>query len=105
MCRFIACALIAFVVAASPVQAQLGFGIFFGDEEDDFFAPPERITCMTDRQIRDAVAAEGFSNIYLNVPNDGHVEVRATIDGWVYLLEYDFCRGYIEEARRLRPAS
>lgn len=104
MSRYIAYALTAFLIAAAPAHAQ-GFGVFFGDEESDFYAPPQRITCMTDRQIRDAVAAEGFSNIYLNVPNDGHVEVRATIDGWVYLLEYDFCRGYIEEARRLRPAS
>jgi hypothetical protein len=36
--------------------------------------------------------------------NDKHVEVRATRDGWVYLLDFNYCTGRIEDRTRLRPA-
>lgn len=88
--------------AAAPVQAQ-GFGIFFGDERSDFF--PERFICLTDRQIRQAVADEGYSDIFLNVPNNKHIQVRATQGGWVYLLDFNYCSGRIESRQRLRPVS
>lgn len=88
---------------AAPVQAQsLSFGIFYGDEESDFF--PEHITCMGDYQVRQAVAGRGYTDIYLNVMNDKHVEVRATRDGWVYLLDFNYCTGRIEKRTQLRPA-
>jgi hypothetical protein len=106
MRRSIAIALTALLLGAGvamPVQAQsFGFGIFFGDEESDFY--PERITCMTDRQIRDAVSARGYTNIALNVPMKKNIQVRATRDGWVYLLDFNFCSGRIEGRERLRPA-
>jgi hypothetical protein len=86
---------------AAPAQSA-GFGIFFGDERSDFF--PGRITCMGDYQVRQAVAARGYSNIYLNVMNDGHVQVRATRGDWVYLLDFNYCSGRIEDRTRLRPA-
>jgi hypothetical protein len=96
-------ALLIGTAAAAPAQAQsASFGIFFGDEESDFF--PERITCMGDYQVRQAVAARGYTNIYLNVMNDKHVEVRATRDGWVYLLDFNYCTGRIEKRTQLRPA-
>jgi hypothetical protein len=106
MTRFIAVALTALLLGGSviaPVQAQsFNFGIFFGDEPSDFY--PERITCMTNRQIRDAVAARGYTNIYLNVAMEKNIQVRATRDGWVYLLDFNFCSGRIEGRQRLRPA-
>lgn len=86
--------------AVAPVQAQ-NFGIFFGDESSDFFAP-ERIICMTDRQIREAVANLGYTNISLNVPNESNIQVRASKGGWVYLLDFNFCSGRIEGRQRLR---
>ena len=103
MTRSIAIALTAMLLGtAAPAQAQsLSFGIFFGDEESDFF--PERITCMSDYQVRQAVAERGYTNIYLNVMNDKHVEVRATRDGWVYLLDFNYCTGRIEDRTQLRP--
>lgn len=89
--------------ASAPAQAQqFNFGIFFGDERSDFY--PERITCLTDRQIRDAVAARGYHDIYLNVAMDKHIQVRATRNGWVYLLDFNYCTGRIEGRQRLRPA-
>ena len=105
MTKSIAIALTALLLgtAAMPAQAQsASFGIFFGDEESDFF--PERITCMSDYQVRQAVADRGYTNIYLNVMTDKHVEVRATRDGWVYLLDFNYCTGRIEDRVQLRPA-
>jgi hypothetical protein len=94
------------VVAALPLPAlaegTFRFGFHFGDEWSDF--PSGRITCLTDYEIRQSVAARGYSNIYLNVPNDGRVEVKASYDGWVYLLDFDYCRDRIIEAKPLRPA-
>jgi len=105
MTRLIAIALTAMLLGAgvaAPVQAQ-SFGIFFGDEESDF-GFPERISCLSDYQVRQAVADRGYSNIYLNVMNDKHVEVRATRGGWVYLLDFNYCTGRIESRTQLRPA-
>lgn len=96
-------ALLLLVAIAGPSQAQsIGFGIFFGDEESDFY--PERITCMTDRQIRDAIAYRGYMDIALNIAHNKHVQVRATRDGWVYLLDFNYCSGRIEGRTQLRPA-
>ena len=106
MSRFALMAMTALLLgsgASIPAQAQIpGFGVYFGDEESDFF--PERITCMTDRQIRDDIAARGYTDVALNVPNDGRVEVRATRDGIVYLLDFNFCSGRIVKVTELRPA-
>lgn len=106
MTRFIATVLTVLLLgsgAAIPAQAQsFSFGIFFGDEESDFY--PERVTCMSSYQVRQAVADRSYTNIYLNVMNDKHVQVRATRDGWVYLLDFNYCTGRIEDRTRLRPA-
>ena len=110
MTRFAAVLMAAMMLgtgAAAPVQAQ-NFGIFFGDEPSDFSQDSnffdERIICLSDNQIRGAVADRGYSNIYLNVPNDKHIQVRATEGGWVYLLDFNYCSGEIEGRQRLRPA-
>ncbi|MBD8064534.1 hypothetical protein IC608_03485 [Devosia sp. PTR5] len=90
----------------APLQAasaqSMNFGIHFGDEPDDFF-PPLPI-CLTDRQIRDAIADRGFSDIFLNVANEGQIQVRATRGNWVYLIDFDYCRDRIDDITRLRPA-
>lgn len=109
MPRFAALALtMLLLIPAVPAQAQApGFGVFFGDEESDFFGEqfyPERITCMTDRQIRDDIAARGYTDIALNVANDKRIEVRATRDGIVYLIDFNFCSGRIVNTMQLRPA-
>ncbi|MEO9296612.1 hypothetical protein [Devosia alba] len=84
-----------------PAQAQR-FGIFYGDQRSDFF--PERISCLNDFQIRQAVAELGYRDIYLNVPNQKHIEVRASKGDWVYLLDFNYCSARIESRTRLRPA-
>lgn len=88
----------------APTFAQApGFGVMVDDDADDPFFP-ERITCMTDRQIRDDIAARGYTNIALNVPNEKRIEIRATRDGVVYLLDFNFCQGRVVNAMQLRPA-
>ncbi|SFC63096.1 hypothetical protein [Devosia psychrophila] len=87
-----------------PAQAQSpGFGVFFGDQESDFYAP-ERFSCMNDRQIRDAVADLGYTNISLNVVMKRNIQVRATRDGVVYLLDFNICTGRVEGRQQLRRA-
>lgn len=95
--------LLAMMPLSAVAQGTMRFGFHFGDEWGDF--PNTRITCLTNSEIRRSVAARGYSNIYLNVPNDGRIEVRASYDGWVYLIDFDYCRDRIVEARPLRPAS
>lgn len=100
---FAALALAVALISAAPAQAQsFRFGMFFGDERSDFY--PERITCMTQYQVRQAVAQRGYTNIALNVMMEKHVEVRATRDGWVYLLDFNYCTGHIEGRQKLRRA-
>lgn len=106
MTKSIVIAVAALLLGASvtlPAQAQSSnFGIFFGDEASDFY--PERISCLSDYQVRQAVAQRGYTNIYLNVMNDKHVEVRATRGDWVYLLDFNYCTARIESRTQLRPA-
>ena len=107
MSRFAMIAVTALLLGTGvsmPVQAQSsGFGVFFGDEESDFFAP-ERFSCMNDREIRDAVADLGYSNISLNVVMKRNIQVRATRDGVVYLLDFNICTGRVEGRQQLRRA-
>jgi hypothetical protein len=99
------CAALAIGLALSgPVNAQssFNFGFRFGDQATDFF--PQRAICLTDRQIREAIARRGYTNIALNVPNDRRIEVRAVQDGWVYLIDFDFCANRVRGVKALRPA-
>lgn len=76
-------------VTAMPVQA--------GDHHSSFFYGDFELDCMTDYQIRKAIAAEGFTNIFLNVvDDDGDIQVKATANKTVYLIDYDTCDHEIE---------
>jgi hypothetical protein len=88
----------------APAMAQVpGFGFGEGFDEDDYFYP-ERIICMSDNEIRQAIANRGYSQISLNVPNNKRIQVRATRDGTVYLIKFNYCSGRIEDRQALRPA-
>lgn len=94
-------------LGGTPAMAQgfgfsFGFGNSFDRDRDRLF--PETITCMTDHQVRQAVADQGYTNISLNVPNGRRVQVRATRDGTVYLLRFNLCTGRIEDRDVLRRA-
>lgn len=93
-------------LSAMPAQAQFHFG--FGFDRDhgagEFYDGPTRLCLGTNHLIRQAVARQGYTNIYLNVEHDQRIEVRATKGKWVYLLEVNACSGRILERKRLRPA-
>lgn len=99
--RLILSAALMGVLLAAPVSAQsFGFGIHFGDQAEDF--KPRMAMCYTDRQIREAIAARGYSRIYLNVPDSGVVQVKASRDGVTYLIKFDYCRDRIRDIQQLR---
>jgi hypothetical protein len=98
---FTATALMCLLLWTGVANAQSGgFGIFFGDEPTDVF--PQYGICFTDRQIRDAIAQRGYTDISLNVPNERNIQVRARRDGQLYLLDYNFCTDRIEGRQALR---
>jgi hypothetical protein len=92
---------IGLVLAATALPAQAAslhfqFGNDFGYR---------RVACLielTDSQIRRAVAAQGYRNIYLNVADNHRIQVRATKGDWVYLLRVSTCTGRILDRDRLR---
>lgn len=99
-----AAAAMVMLTAGGPVAAQpfSAFGLQFNWEDSYEPRGPELAICMTDRQIREAIAARGYGDIALNVPRDGRIQVRATQGGHVFLLEFDFCNNTIIERRALR---
>ena len=103
---FLKAAVLAVALSAStmPVAAQ-NLQFQFGLGTDGFgFRRPMICIELTDYQIRNAVRAHGYTNIYLNVRNDRRIQVRATRGGWVYLLRVSTCTGAILHRERLRRA-
>lgn len=95
-------AVLALAIGASVLPAQAAtFGLHFGTPGGRIGFP---VICQTDYQVRQNIAAEGFTNIFLNAPNDRHIQVRATQGRWVYLIDYNRCRGEIVSMQRLRRA-
>ncbi|GLQ57704.1 hypothetical protein [Devosia nitrariae] len=102
--RLAAAIAMAILAAGGPVAAQpfSAFGLQFNWEDSYEPRGPELGICMTDRQIRQAIAARGYGDIALNVRRDRRIQVRATQGGHVFLLEFDFCNNTIIERRALR---
>ena len=101
--RFLKIALAALLFATPSVSHAQGFGIFFGDEPSDLHRRDPRLPmCMTDRQIRNAIADLGYQDIALNVQHEDNIQVRATRGGAIYLIDFNACTGEIEGRQRLR---
>jgi hypothetical protein len=102
----LALALGAGLAAAGPAAAQPGsaFGLQFQFPDAPTFEPrgPQLGICKTDYQIRQAIAARGYDNVALNAPNERRVQVRASMGGTTYLINYDFCTDTIIDRRVLR---
>jgi hypothetical protein len=60
------------------------------------------LLCLTNYQVRQAVAARGFTHIFLNAPIETQIQVKATRGGTVYLIDFDRCAGQIDGIQRLR---
>lgn len=98
---------LALAAASVPAQAasmQFNFGMGDGYGYGFGYGHRRPSICveLTDRQIRNAVARQGYRNIYLNVRNDRRIQVRATRGRWVYLLRVSTCTGAILSRDRLR---
>ncbi len=59
---------------------------------------------LTDHRLRQVIADKGYTNIYLNQANDHRIRIRATRDGWQWLLEVSTCTGNVLEKEKWRPA-
>lgn len=94
-------AVILALAVSGPVQGQgLSFGFFYGDEKRDMHPP--LAMCLTDAQIRRAIAERGYSDVRLNVPDNKRIQVRAQRDGSIYLIDFDFCSNRIRGVQKLR---
>jgi hypothetical protein len=100
----LAAAAVGLCLAAGGVSAQPtgAFGLQFGWGNSYEPRGPRLAICKTDYQIRQAIAARGYANITLNVRGDRRIQVRASLDGATYLLDYDFCTDTIVSRRVLR---
>jgi hypothetical protein len=88
----------ATALTTAPVQAQ---GLSFGFRADRSM-PAHRMCLLNDRQLRRAIAREGYEDIFLNVANNNRIQVRASRGRWVYLLRVNSCTGRILDSERLR---
>jgi len=95
--------LVALALGLGTPAAQAGgpFSIF---SDGLFLDAPARVCLVGNSALRRAIERQGYSKIYLNVPNDNRIQVRATRGDWVYLLQVNHCTGRVLERRRLRPA-
>ncbi|MDR3472715.1 MAG: hypothetical protein P4M09_13680 [Devosia sp.] len=62
------------------------------------------LLCLTDYQVRRAIAAEGFTNIYLNAAIEAHMRARATRNGKIYIIDFNICTGRIVSIQRFHSA-
>jgi|GEM_PF-5569379 len=83
-------------LSALPVEA----GLVHRNRDGSVSINP--LLCYTDYQVRQAVAAQGFTNIYLNAAMESHMRVRATRKGVLYALDFNICTGQIVSIERLR---
>ena len=84
---------------AGPAEAQL---IRRSRDGNTLLIDP--IRCQTDYQVRQAIAAQGFTHIFLNAPIEDRIRARATRGKTVYQIDYNRCRGRFIDVQPLRPA-
>jgi|GEM_PF-895374 len=101
----LATALAASAFATAPAQARDPLGLHFRLENGALVTRGFPCVESTDYQVRRQVARRGYTNVYLGGQiGNNSVQVRATKDGWVYLMTYNRCSNEIGDYRRLRAA-
>jgi len=97
----LAALLLAATIVPAAAQSNLQFKFGFGSDGFGYRRP---LLCveLTDRQIRNAIGDQGYSNIYLNARDSKRIQARATRGEWVYLLRVSTCTGQILDRDRLR---
>ena len=86
-------------IAALPANAALF------QRHSDGSVSFDPLLCMTDYQVRQSVAQQGFTHILLNAPIETQIQVKATKGRSVYLIDFDRCGGGIDGVQRLGPAT
>lgn len=94
--------------AAPQVGIQLGlggfnggsFGLYFGDGN----GPSDNFDyCMTDRQVRRALANQGWNNVKIGDDyDDSRVIVVAQYHGTWYKLRVNRCTGKVDKVQRIK---
>jgi hypothetical protein len=82
-----------------PADAQL---VHRNNDGTVFINP---LLCLSDYQVRQAIAAQGFTSIYLNAPIENHIRARATKGKTVYMIDFNRCGGGIVGVAPLRRAN
>ena len=95
----IAFAVFSITGMASPASAQL---IGRNHRGQLTFDP---LLCQTDYEIRRRFAALGYTDIKLNAPLQSQIQVRAAKRGHIYLIDYNFCLGRIDEITPLEAVA
>lgn len=92
--------------ASAPAQAQFGSPFVpFERDRDNPDRLPELMICNTEYRVRQNFANEGYTNIYLGgrASESGKViEVKATLDGVTYLMNYNRCTQQVMTRKALR---
>lgn len=89
------------VAGTGPAQAQgFSFSFGFGNNNDNRFG----MVCLTESQLRRSIRDRGYSDVRLNVEMNNRIQIRATRNGWIYLLDVNACTGRILDRERLRRA-
>jgi hypothetical protein len=96
-------ALIALALGATAIPAQAAsFSFGFGMGDGFTVNRPHRLCLLSDRALRNAIQAQGYRKVFLNVENNNRIQARATRGDWVYLLTVNACTGRILDRDRLR---
>jgi hypothetical protein len=108
LARDVALAFIVAVAASAATPAQAwsfsngsGSNPFFNEDNPDRL--PELAICQTDYQVRRAMAAAGYENIYLGAPlSPKRVQVKASQGNGTYLLNYNRCTRQVLDIQQVR---
>ena len=94
---FFTAALALALSAAIPAQAG-----FLVHRNSDGVVSMDPLLCLTDYQVRQAIARRGYTNIKLNAPIESQIQVKASRGNAVYLIDFNRCFGRIDGVQRIR---
>ncbi len=80
---------------AAPAEAQ-----FRRNSQGQLLFNP--LFCLTDYQVRQRIAAAGYSSIKLNAPIESQIQVKAVRAGHTWLIDFNRCLNRISSVTRLR---
>ena len=90
---------------AAPAQAQ-SMGFPFPDPDNEGLGPWQfgRGSCFTEHELRNYLEDKGYTHVLFGVFDSARVPVKATMDGFIYLMDVNYCSGRIVSKRQFKPA-